>query len=90
MIIYSNTTPFIALSSIDQLDMLPKIFGKVHVAKAVIDECAEGGRIIVPDITQLSWIIPVADVLAANRARHPADVDAIIVKNKEVHYANTR
>lgn len=61
MIIYSNTTPFIALSSIDQLDMLPKIFGKVHVAKAVIDECAEGGRIIVPDITQLSWIIPVAD-----------------------------
>lgn len=29
MIIYSNTTPFIALSSIDQLDMLPKIFGKV-------------------------------------------------------------
>lgn len=61
MIIYSNTTPFIALSSIDQLDILPKIFGKVHVAKAVIDECAEGGRIIVPDITQLSWIIPVAD-----------------------------
>jgi predicted nucleic acid-binding protein len=38
VIIYSNTTPFIALSSIDQLDMLPKIFGKVHVAKAVIDE----------------------------------------------------
>ncbi len=61
MIIYSNTTPFIALSSIDQLDMLPKIFGKVHVAKAVIDECAEGGRIIVPDLTRLSWIIPVAD-----------------------------
>jgi hypothetical protein len=61
VIIYSNTTPFIALSSIDQLDMLPKIFGKVHVAKAVIDECAEGGRIIVPDLTRLSWIIPVAD-----------------------------
>lgn len=61
MIIYSNTTPFIALFSIDQLDLLPKIFGKVHVAKAVIDECAEGGRIIVPDLTRLSWIIPMAD-----------------------------
>jgi hypothetical protein len=61
VIIYSNTTPFIALSSIDQLDMLPKIFGKIHVAQAVIDECAEGGRIIVPDLTRLSWIIPVDD-----------------------------
>jgi len=61
VIIYSNTTPFIALFSIDQLDLLPKIFGKVHVAKAVIDECAEGGRIIVPDLTRLSWIIPMAD-----------------------------
>ena len=61
MIVFSNTTPFIALSSIDQLDLLPKIFGTVHVATAVIDECAEGGRIMVPSLTQISWVIPVAD-----------------------------
>jgi len=65
MIIYSNTTPFIALSSIDQLELLPKIFGQVHVAKAVIDECAESGRIIVPDITKLGWVIPVDDEMDA-------------------------
>jgi uncharacterized protein len=41
VIIYSNTTPFIALASIGQLEIMPKIFGKIHVAKAVIDECAD-------------------------------------------------
>lgn len=61
MIVYSNTTPFIALASIGQLEILPKIFGKVRVANAVIEECAEGGRIIVPDLMQLDWIVPVAD-----------------------------
>jgi hypothetical protein len=61
VIVYSNTTPFIALASIGQLELLPKIFGKVHVAEAVIDECAEGGRVLVPNLRQLDWIVPVAD-----------------------------
>ena len=61
MIVYSNTTPFIALASIGQLELLPKIFGKVHVAEAVVEECAEGGRILVPDLKQMDWILPVAD-----------------------------
>ena len=61
MIVFSNTTPFIALASIDQLDLLPKVFGNIHVATAVIDECAAGGRIMVPSLTQLSWVIPVPD-----------------------------
>ena len=61
MIVYSNTTPFIALASIGRLELLPKIFGKVHVAEAVIEECAEGGRALVPDLRQLDWILPVAD-----------------------------
>jgi len=65
VIIYSDTTPFIALASIGQLEILPKIFGRVHVAKAVIEECAEGGRIIVPDLTKMDWVIPVADDAAA-------------------------
>ncbi len=61
MIIYSNTTPLIALASIGQLEILPKIFGKVHVAEAVIEEFAEGGRIIAPDLMKLDWVVPVAN-----------------------------
>ncbi len=61
MIVYSNTTPFIALASIDRLDLLPQLFGKIYVAEAVIAECAAGGRIVVPDLKGLEWVIPVAD-----------------------------
>jgi len=61
MIVYSNTTPFIALASIDQLDLLPQLFGKIYVAEAVIAECAAGGRIVVPDLRDLEWVIPVED-----------------------------
>ena len=61
MIVYSNTTPFIALASIGRLDLLPQLFGKIYVAEAVISECAAGGRIVVPDLRDLEWIVPVAD-----------------------------
>ena len=61
MIVFSNTTPFIALASIDRLALLPQLFDKVHVAESVIDECTEGGRILVPDLRSLDWVIPVAD-----------------------------
>ena len=57
MIVFANTTPFIALASIGQLELLPKLFGKIHVADAVIGECAEGGRIFVPNLLELSWVI---------------------------------
>lgn len=61
MIVFTNTTPLIALSSIDQLQLLPQLFGNLYIAEAVIDECAEGGRIVVPDLRALSWVIPTAD-----------------------------
>ena len=35
---------------------MPSIFGEVVVAQSVVDECAEGGRILVPDLTTLPWI----------------------------------
>lgn len=41
--VFSNTTPFIALASIDRLSLLPELFGRIYVAEAVVDECAEGG-----------------------------------------------
>lgn len=44
--VFSNTTPFIALASIDRLSLLPELFDQIYVAEAVIDECTEGGRIL--------------------------------------------
>lgn len=61
MSVFSNTTPLIALASIDRLELLPRLFGQVHVAESVMDECAEGGRILVPDLRSLDWIVPVED-----------------------------
>jgi predicted nucleic acid-binding protein len=54
--VFSNTTPFIALSSVGLLHVLPSIFGEIVVAPSVVDECSEGGRILVPDLKSLSWI----------------------------------
>ncbi len=67
-IVYCNTTPFIALSSIDRLDLLPKCFGDVCVVGEVIDECATGGAVKVPDLLALDWVIPVESrpVVCAN------------------------
>lgn len=59
MIVFSNTTPFIALSSINKLELLPKLFGKIHVVTEVIEECAAGGMISVPDLRALPWIIEI-------------------------------
>ena len=64
MKVFSNTTPFIALASIQQLDLLPQLFGHVHVAEAVISECAVGGLIVVPPLRQFDWIVPVPSMTA--------------------------
>lgn len=58
--VFSNTTPFISLSSISLLHLLPTIFGDVSVAPSVVDECNEGGRIVVPDLSALPWVKVVA------------------------------
>jgi len=56
MIVFSNTTPLIALAGIDKLDLLRAIFGRIHVVREVMEECAVGGRIMVPNLTGLSWV----------------------------------
>jgi predicted nucleic acid-binding protein len=56
MMVFSNTTPIIALSSINQLDLMPVLFKQVYVVDTVINECAKGGKIIVPDLTRLDWL----------------------------------
>jgi predicted nucleic acid-binding protein len=59
MIVFSNTTPIIALSSIGQLELLPTLFGQIHVVLEVIEECECGGTIAVPNLRQLAWLKPV-------------------------------
>ena len=51
MIVFSNTTPFIALSSIDKLDLLAQLFSEVCVVPEVVEECCVGGSIGVPDLS---------------------------------------
>lgn len=58
MKVYSNTTPFISLAAIQRLDLLPALYGTIHVTEDVIAECAAGGRITVPDLRGLDWIVP--------------------------------
>ena len=54
--IFSNTTPFIALSAIGRLDLLPALFGRTHVVEPVVRECAAGGMISVPALESLSGV----------------------------------
>ncbi len=56
MIVVSNTTPFIALSSVNLLHLMPTIFTRVVVASSVADECSDGGKIFVSDLTTLAWV----------------------------------
>ena len=37
-IVISNATPLIALAWLEQLDLLPRLFGSVHIPQAVHDE----------------------------------------------------
>jgi hypothetical protein len=54
--VFSNTTPFLALSSTDRLSLLPRLFTTVYVAESVSRECAQGGPIKVPDLRRLEWV----------------------------------
>lgn len=56
MTVFSNTTPLISLASVEALHLLPALFGRVHVAEAVFEECLAGGPIHVPDLRSLSWV----------------------------------
>jgi hypothetical protein len=44
VIVFSNTTPLVALASVDALHLLPALFQRVHVAESVAAECRAGGE----------------------------------------------
>ena len=57
--IFSNTTPFIALSVINRLELLPAVFERIHVVPHVVAECQSGGVIAVPNLRTLPWVVVV-------------------------------
>jgi predicted nucleic acid-binding protein len=63
MKVICNTTPFIALSSIDQMGLLKEIYSSVITPTAVIEEVSAGGAIRVPDLASLEWIEVVPNVV---------------------------
>ncbi|SEH08128.1 DUF3368 domain-containing protein [Candidatus Venteria ishoeyi] len=56
MKVFCNTTPFIALSIVNQLALLPTLFGKIYAVDAVAEECAHGGPVSVPALGTLEWV----------------------------------
>lgn len=56
MKVFSNTTPLIALSAINQLELLPRLFGQIYLTDEVISECSAGGRIFVQNLRELAWV----------------------------------
>jgi len=68
MIVFSNTTPIIALSSIQQLDLLPELFGHLHLVNEVVDECEVGGAIAVASLRGLNWLT----IVESTPVSHPS------------------
>lgn len=58
MIVVSNTSPVTNLAAIGSFDLLADLFGHVHLAIAVVDELASGGRKWPghDEATQADWI----------------------------------
>lgn len=54
--VFSNTTPLFAFSALRRLDVIERICGRLFVAESVIEECAVGGLINVPDLKTFPWI----------------------------------
>lgn len=62
MKVICNTTPFIALASVDQVQLLKDVYNSVLVPAAVIDELRQGGPIPVPDIQAYEWVKAVPNI----------------------------
>lgn len=61
MKVFSNTTPLLAFSALGKFDLLGHLFGIINVVQSVSDECAYGGKILVPDLKCIPWMNIVED-----------------------------
>ena len=63
--VVSNTTPFINLIGIGQLDLLPSLYGSVTIPSEVRDEYTAGRSATDPNLDTFSWLHNVPDVRAS-------------------------
>ena len=91
MIVVSNASPLIALSTIDLLDTLAKLYGNIHIPQAVNKEviAAGQGRPGSQEVATAQWIIchAVADQwsvaqLQASTGLDRGESEAIILANE--------
>lgn len=64
MIVYPTLRPSSRSQVLGNWNFCRKIFSKVYVAEAVVEECEEceeGGRILVSDLRQMDRVQPVQD-----------------------------
>ncbi len=61
--VVTNTTPLITLAGIELLDLLPKLYDEVWTPRTVLDEYQVKAPPTEPDLTQLSWLKVVDDVI---------------------------
>jgi predicted nucleic acid-binding protein len=54
--VISDTTPLIALASINKLELLPVLFHQITIAETVKNEINYGGKIKIPSLETIEWI----------------------------------
>lgn len=87
-IIVSNTTPLIALAWLERLDLLPRLFGRIHIPLAVRNEIQHDPEAVgAAELSAAPWLVvtPVADSLAVELLLDQLDVgesEAIVLAHE--------
>ncbi len=87
-VVVSNTTSLIALAWLERIDLLPTLFGRVHIPQAVHDEIHHYPEAIgVSELSTAPWLVvtPVSDVLAVELLLDQLDVgesEAIVLAHE--------
>jgi uncharacterized protein len=88
-IVVSNTTPLIALAWLKRLDLLPTLFGRVHIPLAVLKEVTQEPTAVgAAELKAAAWLItlPVADRLAVDLLMDQLDYgesEAIVLAHEQ-------
>jgi predicted nucleic acid-binding protein len=87
-VVVSNTTPLIALAWLDQLDLLPALFGVIYIPAAVYDELhSDPEKVGSVELSAASWLkaLPVKNTLAVEMLTNQLDLgesEAIVLAHE--------
>ena len=90
--IVADAGPLIALARVGRLDLLRRLYGKVHIPPAVLDELALGsgrpGAAALEDFLKSGWLeaqraVPEAAVLALTPLLDRGEAEAIVLAVRE-------